>query len=504
MMKEDTVTKWSFKNIKNWNKASVSDIETDALLDDLTKIHIVGIQLHGREDVTLLKGDNHERIKAMLQYHINNDIPIVGHNFISFDVPAFEKVLGVDLSKLMVIDTMVLSWYLNVNSVRHSIEELAKGYPEAQDKYQIDPSQWETLDWGEAVKRVTSDVEINKIIWEDFKARLVEMYSLAKDEIDIGRVGGKRSFEGEELSIDDFKGDSVEEHINRILSFLMFQADVSRLQEVTGWDVDREMVESEGEKLKSLLDEAKSELESVMPPVPVYVKRSPPKNPFKKNGELSASGKAWEDRKNMIGKLDDRGNPLAEVREVGFIHELVKYSPPNINSHDQVKDFLFSKGWQPQTFKYVRDKEEFDKWVARKPKEGSPRKAWTDWKNSKPEDRAIPQINKEDEDRNKELCDSVLELAEIVPEIKSLANYSVISHRYNFLSGDKGIINNIDKRGKVSARLGGLTSTLRWKHRGLVNLPKAEKPFSSSIRGCLIAGDGSVSIGSDVKSLKSL
>lgn len=490
------------KSITNWSRASVLDSETDGLLDSLTKIHIIGIQLQGRSDVTLIDGKDHERIRAMLKYHLDNNIPIVAHNGINFDVPAFGKVLGIDLSKLMVIDTMVLSWYLNVNKERHSIEELAKDYPEASDKYQIDPDQWETLDWDEAVKRVTSDVEINKIIWEDFKSRLIDMYSLGKEQIDSGNVGGLRTSEDEILSIDQFKGDSVEDHINRILSFLMFQADVSRLQEETGWLVDREMVESESEKLKALLDEAKNELESVMPPVARYAKRTPPKNPFKNNGEPSASGLAWGERKAKLGKYDDMGNPLAEVREVGSIHELVKYDPPNINSHEQVKDFLFSKGWKPQTFKYERDKKAFDEWVAAKPLTGSPRGAWTIWKNSKPEDRAIPQINKEDEDRNKELCNSVLELAEEVPEIKALANYSVISHRYNMLVGERGIINSIDSRGRVGARLGGLASTLRWKHRGLTNLPKADKPFSSSIRGCLVAGEGNVSIGSDIKSLE--
>lgn len=490
------------KKIYNWERASVSDIETDGLLDTISKIHIVGVQLDGRSDVTLLDGKNHDRIKSMLTYHIDNEIPIVGHNFISFDVPAFEKVLGIDLSKLMVIDTMVLSWYLNVDKERHSIEELAKDYPEASKKYQIDPDQWETLDWDEAVKRVTSDVEINKIIWEDFKSRLIDMYSLGKEQIDSGNVGGLRVSEDEILSIDQFRGDSVEEHINRILSFLMFQADVSRLQEETGWEVDVDMVTSESEKLKILLDESKKELESVMPVVAKYAKRTPPKNPFKKNGELSVSGEAWEERKAKLGKFDEYGNPLAEVREVGSIHELVKYEAPNINSHDQVKAFLFSKGWQPKTFKYERDKEAFDEWVKSKPPQGSKRGAWKVWSESRPEDRAIPQINKEDEDRNKELCDSVLELAEEVPEIKALANYSVISHRYNFLVGNKGIIKNTDSRGKVAARLGGLASTLRWKHRGLTNLPKADKPFSSSIRGCLVAGKGNVSIGSDLSSLE--
>ena len=56
------------------------------------------------------------------------------------------------------------------------------------------------------------------------------------------------------------------------------------------------------------------------------------------------------------GRTDEYGNFLAKVVEVGEISELTELKPPNINSVQQVKDFLISKGWKPpQTFKYVRD-----------------------------------------------------------------------------------------------------------------------------------------------------
>lgn len=486
------------KAIYNWKKATVFDLESDSLLDEATKLHIMGWKLHGKEISTFHGVDQFDRIIAMFKWHIANNIPVVCHNAITYDIPLLEKLSGEDLSDLMVIDTLALSWYLNIDRARHGLDHFLDDY--GVKKPEID--DWENLTYEEYKHRVKEDVKINHLLWEDLKSRLIDMYSRSKAEIDLENVGGKRMSPTEKIYIDSLKGLSVEEHINRILTFLMFQADTSRLQEETGWLVDKSMVQEESENLRKLLEEASKELESVMPNVPKYVKRTPPKNPFKKNGELSVSGQAWEDRKAKLGKEDEWGNPLAEVREVGSIHELVGYESPNINSHDQVKDFLFSKGWKPQTFKYVRDKDAFDEWVARKPEKGSKRGAWKAWSDARPEDRAIPQINMEDEDRNKELCDSVSELAEIVPEINALANYSVISHRYRFLTGKSGIINNIDERGRVKARMGGLTNTLRWRHAGLVNLPKSDKPFSSSIRGCLIAGEGNVSIGSDISSLE--
>ena len=73
------------KKIINWKQASISDIETDGFLEEVTKFHVVGIKLHGTDRVTYLKGDDHKRIKSMLDYHIRNNIPIVGHNFITYD-----------------------------------------------------------------------------------------------------------------------------------------------------------------------------------------------------------------------------------------------------------------------------------------------------------------------------------------------------------------------------------------------------------------------------------
>ena len=167
------------KKIYNWEKASVLDSETDGFLKEVTKMHIVGINLDGRDDVTLLKGGDHNRIKGMLEYHIKNEIPIVIHNGICYDIPVFEKLLGIDLSELMVIDTLILSQYLNVDANRHSLDALAKMYPETTQKFFVDSEGWKDLDWDTAVKRVTSDVEINRFIWEQFKERLIDMYSLS-------------------------------------------------------------------------------------------------------------------------------------------------------------------------------------------------------------------------------------------------------------------------------------------------------------------------------------
>ena len=238
-----------------------------------------------------------------------------------------------------------------------------------------------------------------------------------------------------------------------------------------------------------------------MPPVPKYSDRKKPAKPYKINGELSASGAKWEELKQKLEakEKDKWDNLLVDVRKEGFISELTKYDPPNINGHQQVKDFLTSHGWVPETYKVVRDKAAFQEWINSRPQEGSPRSAWTAWKNDRPEDRKVPQVRIEGKE-GKELCPSVSKLAEKVPEIRALENYSVIKHRYDTLKGIRG---KVDENGFVEASAHGFTNTLRLKHRApCVNLPGASKPYAEPIRGSFIAPDGKTSLGSDLSGLE--
>lgn len=485
------------KPIFNWDKATAFDIEADGLLDTVTKMHVLSFQMQGKDEVLSLDPrTDDDRIKKMFKWHLDNKIPVVAHNGIAYDIPVLEKLYGMDLSELMVIDTLGLSWYLNTDRPKHGLDSFHDDYgikkPEITD--------WEGLTYEEYRHRCQEDVKINKALWEDLKARLIEMYTLAQAEIDAGNVGGTRMFEGEEIYLDQFKGDTVENAINRILTFLMFKMDCAFLQEKTQWELDEELVDSSIEKLSGELEKAREELESVMPKIPKYVPKKKPAKPFKQNGELSASGLSWKSVMEDLesNKADEFGTPLViAVEGSEDVKVLRGYDEPNANSSDQIKDFLFSKGWVPQTFKYVKDQAAFDLWIASKPAEGSPRFMWTDWKNSKPEERKIPQVTVAGEE-GKELCPSVEELAEEVPEIRLYSTYNVIKHRIGILEGFKE--SAVD--GKVKARIHGFTNTLRVKHAEVVNLPGVDKPYGDIIRGVLIAGEGKTSCGSDMSSLE--
>lgn len=485
------------KKIYNWKKATVADLESDGFLDVATKLHVLGFQMHDKEVMTFRGSSEGFRIKKFFEWHIENETPIVIHNGISFDVPLVEKLLGMDLSKIMIIDSLILSWYLNPDRRTHGLGTFHEDYgiekPAVED--------WNEQPYEVYEHRVKEDVKINQALWKDLKCRLIEIYTTAKHEIDAGAVGGKRVSDDEVLPIDSLVGLSVEEHINRLLTFLMFKMDCARLQEKTQWEVDVDLLLESEKKLEAIVNEAKDELEAVMPKVPKYVKKEAPKKPYKKDKTLSATGLKWKELMETFEaeEKDEYGTLLVEKTDASGVFKVLNgYEEPSASSPIQVKALLYSHGWVPLSFKYEKDEDKFNAWIARKPKEGSHHSKWTEWKDSRPPERAIPQITVGGED-GKELCESVLELAEDVPAIKKYAEYNVAKHRLGVV---KGFIRDLKDGKWLQARIGGLTNTMRVMHRELCNLPGVDKPYGDIIRGVLIAGDGKCLLGSDMSSLE--
>lgn len=184
-----------------------------------------------------------------------------------------------------------------------------------------------------------------------------------------------------------------------------------------------------------------------------------PKVMHKKDGTLSSHGEKWtalcaENKMPISAKTmtvvtgEERGNP---------------------NSNDQVKDWLYSLGWKPRTWKFLRDK-----------KTG--------------EERKIEQVRKDGE-----LCGSVTDLISGNPSVDLLDGLTVLTHRAGIL---KSFL-ECHKDGWLQAGVAGLTNTFRFKHfKPLVNLPSVDKPYGDVIRGCLTCPDGYTLAGADMTSLE--
>lgn len=395
----------------------IFDVEGDGLWP--TKIHVMSYQKDGEK---VKSTTNYDEMRSLLL----NAKKLIGHNITLYDIPHLERILQIKIQARL-IDTLFLSWYLNHKRIIHGLDSYGEEFGIPKPKV----DDWHNLSVEEYTHRCEEDVKINKRLWESLRKKLLKVY--------------------------DNKADA-----NRLLRYLEFKADCIREQHRSKWKFDKVKAEL---LLADLSDQAETRIEvlrKAMPKVPKYDTRTKPKKPFKQDGTYSVVGAKW------FKLLKDHNLPEDYNGEVKV---LVSEEEPKPSSPIQVKDWLFSLGWEPRSFKYS--------------------------KNSKGEENKIPQVRVDGED-GKELCPSVKELIKDNPIIEELEGLTVLQHRISIL---KGFLEN-EEDGWLIADVGGLTNTLRFKHRVLVNLPGVDKPFGADIRGCLIADDGHVLCGSDMCSLE--
>ena len=395
----------------------VFDVEANGLLDQATKIHCLSYTSDGKDYKTIF--DYSDMRDLLLSQH-----GLVGHNIVRYDVPLIEKILGIKL-KARLFDTLPMSWVLNLNRPKHGLESFGEDF--GVPKPQI--TDWDNLTAKEYAHRCTEDVKINWLLWQDLLRRFMFLYK-------------------SKLELDKF------------FRYLEFKMDCAVAAEKSGWKLDRELAQKCVTDLTKQKTDKEAELINVMPKRKVTVKKSRPKNCFRKDGTASAHGQRWFDL------LQENGLPLHFDDEVEVIK---KWEDPNPNSTDQVKDWLYSLGWEPCTFKYDKNKETG-------------------------EERKIPQVRKEGE-----LTDSVKLIAETNPMVEVLEGLTVMQHRLGIFQG----FLDCEKNGYVMAEIDGLTNTLRFKHKKpLVNLPGVDRPWGKEIRGCLTAPTGYVLCGADMTSLE--
>lgn len=352
---------------------------------------------------------------------------LVMHNGIRFDVPVLERILGVKI-EAKIVDTLALSWYLYPERYEHGLEEW--GVDLGIEKPPI-------IDWmdenllPEYLHRCKEDVKINLKLWKKIWKDLNKIYE-------------------------------TEEEAWRFIDYLMFKMDCAREQERSGWKLDIERASTGLQELETAYQEVLDKLAEAMPPRPKYVKKTRPAKPYKADGTLSVTGCNW------FKLLREHDLPEDYDGEVKVVHS---YEPPNPASSDQKKNWLYDHGWEPETFKYDRNKDTG-------------------------EIRKIPQINLE---HGGGICPSIRRLYSINPNFELLEGMGVVAHRISIL---RGFLASVDSRGYIKAQINGLTNTLRFKHKTVVNLPGVDKPYGELIRGCLTCEDDEELCGSDMSSLE--
>ena len=411
-----------------------SDIEADDLLDKITKVWCMSnteFSPHMEELQSFTITDS----SKIIDMFDNPDNILIMHNGVSYDGPAITKVHGVEV-KAEIIDTLFLSWYLYPKMNMHGLA--AHGETFGIPKPVID--DWKSLSIEDYKHRCKEDVKIQSMLWKQIWKHLMLLY---------GNVPG----------------------CWRIIRHLNFKAKCAALQEKSGWRLDVAKTEELEKEFSSKFDLAKNDLELGMPDVPEYATRTYPAKGYKVNGELSANGIKWikHVQENIDPEAYFHGNPMDYKEDIKVIKG---YNPPNAGSHAQLKSWLTSLGWIPESFKHVRDK---DTNIT----------------------RMVPQIKNQD---TEELCDSIERLIENNPALVHLREMSIVKHRLGVVSG---FLKNVNDEGFVYAAVQGLTNTLRFKHKICVNLPSARKPYGELIRSLLISRNEMYELcGSDMSSLE--
>ena len=417
-----------------WSNMYAGDIETTGLLDQMKlqenpRLHNFGHINLATKEATVMEWTERKRIQDFL----DTGPTLVMHNGATFDFEAL-KFLGYDVSKCTLIDTLFISWYLRPRQMIHGLD--AYGTEAGVPKPKIE--DWENQTQEEYNHRVHEDCRIQTWLWEHQYSELLKIYKTPAE-------------------------------VKRFVEYLMTKARQQVIQQRTRWKLNKEKAYAFKEMVEPMIAEKVNALEASMPRITEYKLMERPAKTHKKDRTLSAAGIKWK------AICDANG---LDWQQPDLVLKTIKgYKPPNAGSHQQIKDWLFSMGWVPQTFKHVRDKETG-------------------------ETRQIPQTTIKDEDGNPEICQSLHDLVEANPGsgIEHLIGLGVYRHR---LSVVNGFLRDVDKDGFLTARCGGLTNTLRLKHRELVNLPSIRVFGGAELRGMLEAvNEDYEQLGSDLCSLE--
>lgn len=229
---------------------------------------------------------------------------------------------------------------------------------------------------------------------------------------------------------------------------------------------------------------------------------------FIKNNYPETTLKDWQ-----IEKIEDEFNVLtknvADYFDIASTSDLVVGPFTKVEFHDSsltqgevVKSFLISQGWKNAP-----------EWTLKKDKEGQFVRAQKDTEVRWPDSPLYGDENNQIVRLVKKGQPLVVapklteECYEELPEGlgKKIADYNTYQHRRRFLLNDKddekGLLNLVRPDGRITCGINNsATSTLRSSHSTWVNAPGAGALYGEEIRSCIIAPEGRVLVGADMKS----
>ncbi len=191
-------------------KNIILDIETDGLLDTVSKVHCLVYKI----DDSITVATKQEEIEDSLK--VLKTGQIIGHNILGFDLEVLRRLYGFKIPISQVTDTLILSRLIHADlrsediKVRrlepkyfgsHSLKAWGYRLENLKGEYGVSENAFEELSQ-EMIDYCIQDVELTDILWKNFRGRLPSKNSV-KLEHQIANICNKQEYYG--INFDETK-----------------------------------------------------------------------------------------------------------------------------------------------------------------------------------------------------------------------------------------------------------------------------------------------------------
>lgn len=454
----------------------VFDIEADHLYLESKKIWYMKFKtLDGKRSMSLYpfrenKKDIRKSILEWVNSFSDNSL-VIGHNILGYDLWMLWKFFNIEFKvgkdfigekPVQFVDTLYLSMFIEPDLPSHSLAYLSGG----SDAEKIDYRQG-LIELGLLEKTAKKG--------EEFKFFHESMVPYCDQDIEANISVFKRQVE----KMKNIYGNNWIVPSLRLgqKSFYLMNA-----QAFTGVSFDKEKAESLLVDIKEKVEIIRDEVLPLLPLRPLKKgeekEYTTPKNPFKKNGDLSSHMLNFIEKHNGILKSDNVVEFYGKNYTIVGSKLLDVKLPMELKDQMEFKDWLLEQGWKPTMFNIQKD---------------SNGKAVRD-----PKTKKVIQTSPKLQEQGK-LCPNLEEMDN--PIIKKVVNYLSLRNRQGTL---EGWLENprLDWDGRLSASSSGITSTHRQRHVCVCNVPKVGSLLGEEFRSLFKAEDGMAFVGGDSAALE--
>lgn len=394
----------------------VFDIETDGL--DATKIWC--LVMKDIDSGRIMRYTDHSnKYEGSIEHGLamlKNAELLVAHNGIGFDALMILKIYGIDLYDKKFFDTWIASQVLNY---RRPHKHGLAGWG-AHLKYpKLDYDDWSGFS-DEMMVYCSRDVQLNYVI---FKKLMEELERLAKPQPLI-REGIKSEMEAAKFD-----------------AYCRYY----------GWEFDTANALKLLDKIKLRMSVIENNIEPKLPKVTKLIDKTPKLPKFTKKGYYTATtARILSEYLNKPVAVED-----TKAWPAGKEFQRKITAPANLGNLEQVKEYLYSIGWEPDDWKMERIGREFVK--------------------------KTPKLTKTSLDK--------------------LGFDGSCIHHWTTLRSRKGVVEGWMRDLKDNRLHGKLwivgTPTFRCRHEVIANLPAADAELGKELRELLIAEPGRKIVGAD-------